>query len=179
MPLWVLKFLGFVKGIPMKVWLIIAACVIFAIIGWKISGAISDHQKYVAGIEKSNAEYKATNERLNTRIGELGKINTDNKKVYDTSLQQAQEARRIADDERRKAEVRAERYRSIRNVPASIPEQDRQPVSTVIADTIGRLWDTDPRPAGNGDGGPRELPVRQPGRGTPPLQGPTGEAVVY
>lgn len=152
MPLWLIKLgaplFDFGKSltkISWKVWAVLATIIFFVITIWWVENKVSDHQKYVAGLEKSNQELTQVRDRLNSRVKELGSINTQNRLVYNQKLQQAQEARRIADEEAQQALARAEYYRSIRNAATNTPEADRRPVDPVILDTIDRLWDDTPR----------------------------------
>jgi len=144
MPLWLIsvgvKTLGFLKGISWKVWVALILVIALLFAGWRIQSAVQNHFEYVHRIEGEKKDLEGLRDRLNTRITELSDINTRNQAIYDESLRQAEQARRIADEERQKAETRAERYRSIRDAANATPEADRQPVSPVVRDTVDRLW---------------------------------------
>lgn len=137
-------FLGvgnFIKNIPLKVWGVIAGVIVLILCVVWVEDKITDHQEYVSGLEQSNRDLTGVRDRLNARVNELSGINASNKATYDTSLQQAQEARRIAEVERSQALARADYYRSIRNAATNTPEAERLPVDPVILDTIDSLWD--------------------------------------
>lgn len=137
---WGMGVLGSLKKISWKVWVAMILVIALLFAGWRIQHSVQEHFEYVHRIEGEKKNLEGLRDRLNNRITELSGVNTRNKAIYDESLRQAEQARRIADEERQKAETRAERYRSIRDAANATPEADRQPVSPVVRDTVDRLW---------------------------------------
>lgn len=153
MPLWLLKVGGFFKWLSLKTYLIMGAVILALLLVWKLMDALQDHAQYVRSLETENQAYKEANERLNGRVNELASINSSNKATYEETLRQAQEARRIAEEERLAAEQRANHYRSIRDAAKSSPAEDRRSVSPVVRDTVDRLWGHTEGPAGSPNSG--------------------------
>lgn len=141
--------LSFFRSISLKAWLIIVAVVIVLIILWKAESAVSDHFKYVHGLEKTDKDLTDQNTRLNTRVNDLADTNTKNQAIYKESVRQSDAARQVADNERIAAEARATKYGKIKDVIQATPVEDRHPVSSVVQSTIDQLYDSQPVAAGN------------------------------
>ena len=131
----------FLKGIPLKFWLILGLVIALVAGGFWVKGKVEDHFKHVAAIEARNKKLVETNTKLVKQTWELAGINTANKNIYDQRLRQAEQARRIAEEERKAAEARAVKYRSARDAAKATPPQDRRPVGTAVQSTVDRLWD--------------------------------------
>lgn len=126
--------------LSIRTWFTIAGvCGLLALAGF-VYYKMNAHFKHVHQIEADNKSLKDQNSRLNSRVIELGKVNTENKRIYDESLKQERIARGIAEQERQAAEKRATRYRSIRDDAKNTPPADRRPVGPAVQSTVDRLW---------------------------------------
>lgn len=133
--------LSFLKSIPWKVWVaLIAAALIVTGTLWA-SGKIENHLDYVQELEDSKSKLTQERDSLILSIKLAQGVNLHNQQVYRESLQQAENARRIADEARVAAELRATRYRNLYNELEAIPQADRQSVDPVVRGVIERLWD--------------------------------------
>lgn len=130
------------------------AAVAFAILGAFafLALKIDQHFDGIRATETQLSVAESEAKRLNDRVSALDVTIRQNAKAYEASKQQLESARRVAEQERDAARVRAAHYERIRDAAIESPAEDRLPVSPVVADTIDRLWpDAGSGPAAGAD----------------------------
>jgi hypothetical protein len=149
--MWALSLLsggwGLVTKLSWKTWLWIIGILMLLAVIITIWANINSHLKHEADLAKANATLSQQNEKLNTDVLNLGKINTANQAVYQASVQQVADAQAIAAKEQSLATARATAYGAIRSAAKDTPTNQRRGVSPVVSDVVNRLWDSPPKAA--------------------------------
>lgn len=113
---------------------------VLAFLAWSAIDRVQDHFRNIKELKQANENLTEEKRALNKEVEDLTKLNEENRRFTDSIIKQRDAAVAIADEEEKSTATRNQKYKEIKDAIPSKPSAS-DPVSPVVTDTLGQLWE--------------------------------------